>query len=198
MNENEIKKETLIADELPDEKEVAADTDEATEAIGNFDESAAAPAAEAAGGAPAGERAGEEQTEETSTEISEGQENEAAPAGEDAATESPRGGALPEISNSDMRKIMADPMFVCFAKGKTADIETLCREFCEMLECGSDARTKTNLDRSVLVRVTPYADGTIRSDVILTERQRTLAREAGMTYREYYDLINDIPERKSK
>ncbi|MBQ9510221.1 MAG: hypothetical protein IJR55_00745 [Clostridia bacterium] len=159
------------------------------------DERTAAPAADAAGDAPEGERAEGLENPEDASEM---QQFDNSPEGADEATESPRGGALAEISNSDMRRIMADPMFICFAKGKNSDIETLCRDFCQMIACGENARAKSNLDSSVLMRVTPYAEGTIRSGVILTERQRMLAREAGMTYREYYELINDIPERITK
>lgn len=165
----------------------------------SFDEDgrAAAPAADAAGGAASGETTDINTVESIKDGIYE-EHTAGSPEAVGAATESPCGGALPEISNSDMRRIMADPMFICFAKGKNSDIETLCRDFCQMIACGESARQKSNLDSSVLMRVTPYAEGMIRSEVILTERQRTLAREAGMTYREYYDLINDIPERTTK
>jgi hypothetical protein len=33
-------------------------------------------------------------------------------------------------------------------------------------------------------------------DYTLTERQKLLARAGGMTYREYYELLNNIPKSK--
>ena len=115
------------------------------------------------------------------------------------ATLSQGGGAestTPEISDADMRRIVSDPMFICFAKGKNQDLGTLCRDFCEMLKAGDGSRPRTNLDPSVMMRVTPHSEGSVMSGVTLTERQRVLARQAGMSYREYYDLICGIPEKK--
>ena len=56
---------------------------------------------------------------------------------------------------------------------------------------------KSNLSESVLARVTP-GGGNYGAGVVLTERQRVLARSAGMSYREYYDLISGIPEHTRK
>lgn len=102
-----------------------------------------------------------------------------------------------EISDADMRRIISDPMFICFAKGKTQDIASLCRDFCTMLAQGENAMEKSNLSESVLARVTP-GGGNYGAGVVLTERQRALARSAGMSYREYYDLISGIPEHTRK
>lgn len=102
-----------------------------------------------------------------------------------------------EISDADMRRIMADPMFICFARGKTQDITSLCRDFCFMLSQGENIGEKSNLSSSVLMRVTP-GGGAYGGGVVLTERQRALARSAGMSYREYYDLISGIPEHTRK
>ena len=56
---------------------------------------------------------------------------------------------------------------------------------------------KSNLSESVLARVTP-GGGNYGAGVVLTERQRVLARSAGMSYRDYYDLISGIPEHTRK
>ena len=140
---------------------------------------------------------GEADAEET--DIPSGEEENPETGGQ-AQPEAEQGGApevQTEISDADMRRIIADPMFVCFAKGKTQDIASLCRDFCTMLAQGENAMEKSNLSDSVLARVTP-GGGNYGAGVVLTERQRALARSAGMSYREYYDLISGIPEHTRK
>lgn len=156
---------------------------------------AAAPAASAAGEAPA-HAAGDESSPEDASASEEAAAPE--PAGADA-TASQDGGAedtAPALTDSDIRRIVSDPMFVCFAKGKNGELSALCRDFCEMLRLGDESRPRTNLDPSVMMRVTPHSEGSVTTGVTLTERQRVLARQAGMSYREYYDLICGIPEKK--
>lgn len=169
---------------------------EAAEKTGS-EEEGAAPAAEAAE-APAG-AVPEDEADTEETDIPSGEEENPKTGGQ-AQPESEQGGApemQTEISDADMRRIIADPMFVCFAKGKTQDIASLCRDFCTMLAQGENAMEKSNLSESVLARVTP-GGGNYGAGVVLTERQRALARSAGMSYREYYDLISGIPEHTRK
>ena len=169
---------------------------EAAEKTGS-EEEGAAPAADAAeapaGAVPEGEADAEE------TDIPSGEEENPETGGR-AQPEAEQGGAAEiqtEISDADIRRIIADPMFVCFAKGKTQDIASLCRDFCTMLAQGENAMEKSNLSESVLARVTP-GGGNYGAGVVLTERQRGLARSARMSYREYYDLISGIPEHTRK
>ena len=169
---------------------------EAAEKTGS-EEECAAPAAEAAE-APAG-AVPEDEADTEETDIPSGEEENPKTGGQ-AQPEAEQGGApemQTEISDADMRRIIADPMFVCFAKGKTQDIASLCRDFCTMLAQGENAMEKSNLSESVLARVTP-GGGNYGAGVVLTERQRALARSAGMSYREYYDLISGIPEHTRK
>lgn len=169
---------------------------EAAEKTGS-EEEGAAPAAEAAE-APAG-AVPEDEADTEETDIPSGEEENPKTGGQ-AQPEAEQGGApemQTEISDADMRRIIADPMFVCFAKGKTQDIASLCRDFCTMLAQGENAMEKSNLSESVLARVTP-GGGNYGTGVVLTERQRALARSAGMSYREYYDLISGIPEHTRK
>lgn len=141
----------------------------------------------------------EDEADTEETDIPSGEEENPETGGQ-AQPEAEQGGAAEvqtEISDADMRRIIADPMFVCFAKGKTQDIASLCRDFCTMLAQGENAMEKSNLSESVLARVTP-GGGNYGAGVVLTERQRALARSAGMSYREYYDLISGIPEHTRK
>ena len=117
---------------------------EAAEKTGS-EEEGAAPAADAAeapaGAVPEGEADAEE------TDIPSGEEENPETGGR-AQPEAEQGGAAEiqtEISDADIRRIIADPMFVCFAKGKTQDIASLCRDFCTMLAQGENAMEKSKL-----------------------------------------------------
>ena len=46
--------------------------------------------------------------------------------------------------------------------------------------------------------VTPSGSSAVNRDVALSDKQRKLAREYGMSYREYYELINGIPSKSYK
>ncbi|MBD9208415.1 MAG: hypothetical protein EGQ30_03440 [Clostridiales bacterium] len=169
---------------------------EVAEKTGSEEEGAASAASAAE--APAG-AVPEDEADTEETDIPSGEEENPETGGQ-AQPEAEQGGApemQTEISDADMRRIIADPMFVCFAKGKTQDIASLCRDFCTMLAQGENAMEKSNLSESVLARVTP-GGGNYGAGVVLTERQRALARSAGMSYREYYDLISGIPEHTRK
>lgn len=48
---------------------------------------------------------------------------------------------------------------------------------------------------SLSAKMTPHM-GYAAPDLALTERQRAIARAAGMTYREYYTMMCDIPKKK--
>lgn len=169
---------------------------EAAEKTGS-EEEGAAPAADAA---EALADAMPEDLSEPEADEEPSEKEESREMGGRAQPEAEQGGAAEmqtEISDADIRRIIADPMFVCFAKGKTQDIASLCRDFCTMLAQGENAMEKSNLSESVLARVTP-GGGNYGAGVVLTERQRALARSAGMSYREYYDLISGIPEHTRK
>lgn len=178
---------------------VSADVAGAGEASDKEEQEAAEKTgSEEEGAAPAG-AVPEDEADTEETDIPSGEEENPKTGGQ-AQPEAEQGGApemQTEISDADMRRIIADPMFVCFAKGKTQDIASLCRDFCTMLAQGENAMEKSNLSESVLARVTP-GGGNYGAGVVLTERQRALARSAGMSYREYYDLISGIPEHTRK
>ena len=189
-SENENKVEMIPAEaSVVAEREAAEKTEIEAEGAAPAAEAAEAPA----GSVPEGEADAEE------TDIPSGEEENPETGGR-AQPEAEQGGApevQTEISDADMRRIISDPMFICFAKGKTQDIASLCRDFCTMLAQGGREGEKGGISQSVLVRVTP-GGGNYGGGVVLTERQRALARSAGMSYREYYDLISGIPEHSRK
>ena len=91
----------------------------------------------------------------------------------------------------DFSDVLSHPMFARFAKGKRGNIEEICLDFREMLS----SMPKTEIS-DVSAKMTPSVAGNASPDVALTERQRMIARAAGMTYREYYTLVNNIPVKK--
>ena len=93
---------------------------------------------------------------------------------------------------SDHSDVLSHPMFAHFAKDKKGDIDTICRDFRTMLA----ALSSLPADAMVAAKITPCVSQNASPDLALTERQRMIARAAGMSYREYYTLVNDIPLKK--
>ena len=92
--------------------------------------------------------------------------------------------------SSDHTDVIAHPMFAYFARGKKGDIDEICRDFKDMLALSSGSPS------GFTAKITPSVAGNATPDLSLTERQRRMARAAGMSYREYFTLVNDIPHKK--
>ena len=90
----------------------------------------------------------------------------------------------------DLSPMLSHPMFAHFARGRRGDIEAICHDFKAMLSSLPEAE-----NGSLASKMTPRAYYAA-PDVALTERQRAIARAAGMSYREYYAMIGDIPHKK--
>lgn len=117
---------------------------------------------------------------------------ETAPSVQDAQeTNGDTGGEATERLETDDTAVLSHPMFAHFAKGRRGNIEDICRDFREMLS----AMPKT-CDPDLSAMMTPSVSANAAPDLALTERQRMLARAAGMSYREYYALVSDIPARR--
>ena len=97
------------------------------------------------------------------------------------------------VSLSDARRaeLVANPMFIHFARGRVDSLDILLREFEQMLAAGGQAQL-SRMAASDAARVTPCVH-TATADIALSERQRALARAAGMSYREYYELARTVP-----
>ena len=92
-----------------------------------------------------------------------------------------------EISDERFAKTLANPMFAVFARGRSGSIEEAVRAFEAMLLAG-----RGSLSEEMLMKMTPGACGAL-GGAALSEHQRRIAREAGMSYREYYEIIRSIP-----
>ncbi len=98
--------------------------------------------------------------------------------------------ALPEDVSEDYADVLSHPMFAHFAKDKKGDLDTICRDFRAMLLSAPSPAY------DISAKITPCVSQNASPDLALTERQRMIARAAGMSYREYYTLVNDIPHKK--
>ena len=94
-----------------------------------------------------------------------------------------------EISAESFAKTLANPMFAVFARGRSGGIEEAVRDFEKMLSAGREG-----ISEEMLLKMTPGAFE-CAGGVALSERQRKIARQAGMSYREYYEIIRTIPSK---
>lgn len=140
-----------------------------------------------------------EENEKTETEAPEetvpvpkdgAEESEILPTAEEIAENEPEGEAAQAISAEDFARVLANPMFAFFARGRAESAEILAQEFEKMLAAG-----KSTLSEEALMKMTPSAGFSAVGGVALSERQRKIARDAGMSYREYYEIIRTIPTR---
>lgn len=97
-----------------------------------------------------------------------------------------------DISAEDFAKTISNPMFAVFARGRKGDISSAVRDFNEMMKAG-----RALLSEEAQMKMTP-GGGFAGGGVALSERQRKIAREAGMSYKEYYELRNALPEKNNK
>lgn len=92
------------------------------------------------------------------------------------------------LSDDEFSRILQNPMFAYFARGRLGNIEDTARDFEKMLRAG-----KNSVSEEDRIRMTPYSGYGAVCDIALSDRQRKIAREAGMAYREYYELIRTLP-----
>lgn len=96
------------------------------------------------------------------------------------------------ISDEEFSRALKNPMFPMFSRGRNESVEQSVRNFCKMIAAG-----KNSVSEEDRIRMTPYSGYGVVSDIALSERQKKIAREAGMSYREYYEIIKSLPK-KSK
>lgn len=108
---------------------------------------------------------------------------------ENVGSSEPSVGMVP-LSEEETRAVVTNPMFALFARGKSQTFDEICRDFMKMT-----AGTRNAGSRRM---VTPSGSSAVNRDVALSDKQRKLAREYGMSYREYYELINGIPSKSYK
>ena len=96
------------------------------------------------------------------------------------------------ISDEEFSRALKNPMFPMFSRGRNESVEQSVVNFCKMIAAG-----KNSVSEEDRIRMTPYSGYGVVSDIALSERQKKIAREAGMSYREYYEIIKSLPK-KSK
>ena len=114
----------------------------------------------------------------------------AEPQEEENGAEESREEACEEINAESFAKTLANPMFAVFARGRSGSVDEIVRDFEKMLLAGKDG-----ISEEMLMKMTPGAFERAGGGAALSERQRRIARDAGMSYREYYEIIRTIPSK---
>ena len=137
----------------------------------------------------------QENKKEALTEISEAQTEEAeltpqipeeaVVSEESKEAEASQEGETAEMSDDETETLASHPMFPRFARGRKGSFHEILVAFREMLQVSS----RMDPSETLTAKMTPAATQAV-SDVALTERQRAIARAAGMSYREYYHILN--------
>ena len=125
----------------------------------------------------------EEQTEEA--ELTPQIPEEAVVSEESKEAEASQEGETAEMSDDETETLASHPMFPRFARGRKGSFHEILVAFREMLQVSS----RMDPSETLTAKMTPAATQAV-SDVALTERQRAIARAAGMSYREYYHILN--------
>ena len=120
------------------------------------------------------------QTENEETPSDEAAQNKESPAPtEEAAT---------PLTDAECRHILSNPMFYSYAKGRSGSVEELIAGFHEMMSLGGASSYPAEM------KATP-ASRPAKADFALSERQKSIARDAGMSYREYYSFLKTMRTR---
>lgn len=94
-----------------------------------------------------------------------------------------------ESMSEELQALSSHPLYERFAKGKSGSETQILTDFREMLALMDEK--KENRDAAIGAMMTPPARSAV-PDVALSERQKTIARAAGMTYQEYYELYGAV------
>ena len=137
----------------------------------------------------------QENKKEALTEISEAQTEEAeltpqipeeaVVSEESKAAEASQEGETAEMSDDETETLASHPMFPRFARGRKGSFHEILVAFREMLQVSS----RMDPSETLTAKMTPAATQAV-SDVALTERQRAIARAAGMSDRDDYHILN--------
>ncbi len=90
------------------------------------------------------------------------------------------------ISEEEAARLTADPMFSRFARGRQGSFDEILSAFREMLH----ARHSDAPHAELSAKMTPAVTSAV-TNLPLSERQRAIARAAGMTYSEYYSILKN-------
>lgn len=114
--------------------------------------------------------------------------------------------------DADMNKIFEGGMFKRFAKGKEGSIYEICEDYCSFLSelhgankshtvYGEDDFSERENERAGRISSTgfsAYSGSDASCGAELTKQQMEIAESAGISYREYAELLSSIPKRKGK
>ncbi len=143
---------------------------------------------------PAKEENNGEITQEMAAETAYGQEEE------NTLSQSKIPAFLLKYGEEKFLQIMRDPAFRAFCEGKSGDILSLYESYAEFLKalCQSP-EVKRHREAQRLLASTGFsnrASAAVDYGSLLTENQKMIAKAAGMSYRQYSELISQIPTKK--
>lgn len=107
---------------------------------------------------------------------------------------------------ADMNMLFDGNLFKSFAKGKNASLSEICEDYCEFLSAlRSSGKTELSKDEDDFgftgrndtgMASTSFSSVSATAPVSagLTKQQMNLAKEGGLSYREYAELLSSIPK----
>ena len=104
---------------------------------------------------------------------------------ESKEAETSQEGENADMSDDEAEALASHPMFPRFSRGRQGSFHEILVAFREMLHVSC----RMDPTETLTAKMPPAATQAV-SDVALTERQRAIARAAGMSYREYYHILN--------
>lgn len=109
---------------------------------------------------------------------------------------------IEKFGEKHLKGVMNDSAFANFASGKTGSLTSLYASYLDFLSALSesdDARKYRAAEASLAsTGFSKRASGDVDYGSLLTESQKRLAKGAGMSYRQYSELLSQIPTKKLK
>ena len=106
---------------------------------------------------------------------------------------------------ADMNKLFDSNLFGSFAKGRNQSLMEICEDFCSFLSLLDTEKVKDDdesdmgydgANRNSSMLSTAFSSHSATSDISggLTKQQMEIAKSAGLSYREYSQLLSSIPK----
>lgn len=109
---------------------------------------------------------------------------------------------LEKFGENELKNAMHDRAFTAFSAGKEGSLTSLYQSYLDFLSAlteSRDARKYRAAEASLAsTGFSGRASGEVDYGSLLTENQKKLAKGAGMSYRQYSELLSQIPTKKLK
>ncbi len=109
---------------------------------------------------------------------------------------------IEKFGEEKLKKLMNDRTFSAFSIGKSGSLASIYENYIDFLSALSDSNDarKYRAAEAGLASTgfSKKASGAVDYGSALTENQKSLARSAGMSYKQYSELLSQIPNKKLK